>query len=222
MQLRSGRAVTKSRTTREARLLDALGLIPLLESLDTFSLISLSSCSKYLSSSVTSFLQHSLQTPLIPAVLAVAASEQTGNEELLEYDEYGRLQTQDGSHHRAVMLRCKRAVHWLCNRAGSDAVALIPASALLALPNTSMLLAHSLIKAGLRVSYADVLAAAKQGVCGVDAWLAAAQRSDTEAGRSSGMPQLAVTLSYLVSMSAICIPATAVCVCALSPFHCWA
>jgi hypothetical protein len=167
MQLRSGKAVTGSCTTREAQLswrLHALSLNPLLERLDAFSLIRLSSCSKHLSSSVTSFLQHSLHTPLIPAVLAVATSERKEDEEQLEFDRHGRVQRQDGPHPRTVKLHCRRAVRWLCNRAGSDAVARVPASAVLCLPNTSMLVAYNLINSGLRVSYADVLAAAKQGV----------------------------------------------------------
>jgi hypothetical protein len=214
MQLRSGKAVTDSGTMREARLalpLHALTLNPLLELLDVISLIRLRCCSKYLSSSVLSFLQHSLQAPLIPAVLAVAASEQKEHEEQLDSERHGRLQRQDGPHPRAVQARCQCAVYWLCHRAGSDAVARVPASAVLSLPNTSLLLANSLINSGLRVSYADVLAAAKQGVCGTDAWVAAVHHRATATGRSSGISELAVALSYLVSMF---------CVSALSPCHC--
>jgi hypothetical protein len=73
----------------------------------------------------------------------------------------------------------------------------------LCLPNTSKLLAHQLINLGLRVSYADVLAAAKQGVCGTDAWVAAVHHRAKVTGSSSGMSELDVALSCMVSMFAI-------------------
>jgi hypothetical protein len=193
---------------REAQLalpVHALTLNSLLERLDVVSLIRLRCCSKYLSSSVMSFLQHSLQAPLIPAVLAVAAAEQQEEEQLLASKRPGSVHRQDGPDPRAVKARCKCAVYWLCHRAGRDAVARVPASAVLCLPNTSKLLAHQLkmkMNSGLRVSYADVLAAAKQGVCGTDAWVAAVQHQATVTGSSSGMSELAVALSCMVSMFA--------------------
>ncbi|KAF6265914.1 hypothetical protein COO60DRAFT_769173 [Scenedesmus sp. NREL 46B-D3] len=90
-----------------------------------------------------------------------------------------------------------RAVEWLCRTAGSSAAARVPPSALLCLPDTCFRLAYSLMRAGVHVSYVDVLAAAKQGVCGAEAWVAAAHSLATEKGTDSGMPELAVAMSYM-------------------------
>jgi hypothetical protein len=54
----------------------------------------------------------------------------------------------------------------------------------------------------LCLSYADVLAAAKQGAYGVESWVAAAYTvaKDTGAITASGMPGLATAICRLVSL----------------------
>ncbi|WIA31966.1 hypothetical protein OEZ86_002821 [Tetradesmus obliquus] len=81
---------------------------------------------------------------------------------------------------RAAADRSKHAVVWLCSKAGSAAMADLPAAdlqlveAVLRVPKINPEVASTLLKSGLRVSYADVLAAAKQGVYGVESWVSAA------------------------------------------------
>lgn len=56
--------------------MEHLVLTSLLSYLDATSMLRLSTCSKHLSSSVTSYLQHSLQAPLVSAVVAAAKEHQ--------------------------------------------------------------------------------------------------------------------------------------------------
>ncbi|WIA31965.1 hypothetical protein OEZ86_002820 [Tetradesmus obliquus] len=88
----------------------------------------------------------------------------------------------------------------LAAQAGRTAVAKQPAAALLRIPNVGYDVACVLIRSGLRLSYADVLAAAKQGVYGVEAWVAAAYTvaKETAAFPASGMPGLAIAICRLV------------------------
>jgi hypothetical protein len=163
----------------EAQLPVAVGIVssdPVLKHLNAFTLGRLSCCCKHLNSSVTSFLQHSLHVPLIPAVLAVAVSEQEERQEGYEYEDHGMVLWMRKPPLKQSTVRCLSAVTWLCSKAGSAAVAKQPGSALLCLPNVSWDLALKLIRAGLRVSYADVLAAAKQGVGGLDSWVCCSRR----------------------------------------------
>ncbi|WIA11834.1 hypothetical protein OEZ85_011921 [Tetradesmus obliquus] len=102
---------------------------------------------------------------------------------------------------RAAADRSKHAVVWLCSKAGSAAMAdqqLV--EAVLRVPKINPEVASTLLKSGLRVSYTDVLAAAKQGVYGVESWVSAAYTVAKEDATASGMPGLAVAICRLVRL----------------------
>jgi hypothetical protein len=172
-----------------------------LKYLDSTSLSPLSSCNSHRNSSVITFLQQSLHLPLIPAVLAAALSEQQAKKQASEYAECGyRSRSRSVSPGKAAAACSRRAVVWLCSKAGSTALADRQlAAAVLRVPKLSRELACTLIQSGLRVSYADVLAAAKQGVRGVESWVSAAYTVAKEDGAASGMPGLAIAICRLVS-----------------------
>jgi hypothetical protein len=89
---------------------------------------------------------------------------------------------------KARDLEFKHAVLWLLQQAPTKAPAIFPK--LMNRPLIPLSHAKELVAAGMRVSYAQLLAAAKSMVEGVEVWVQAQQQGQVE----SDIPEVAVTI----------------------------
>lgn len=93
----------------------------------------------------------------------------------------------------------EHALCWLCSADGVSEICKVPCSALLSINNKNVRLAYFLIKAGVQISYQDVLGAVKLSARGVEAWMAADAIICKQQGVCSKIPPLAEVMCLVVS-----------------------